>query len=96
MGADIFIIKSQGDSAQKAFDTAVREYRYACGHGGYSGTIAEKHSYTEIELPAGADAVKEANRMLNQDDDRISSKWGPAGCFKLPDNRYLFFGLASS
>jgi len=96
MGADPFIIGARGDTAQAAFNRAVENALYEHGHGGYTGTIAEKDSFIEIELPEGIDPVTEANHMIDEDDDRVSDKWGPAGVFALGDDRYLFFGWASS
>jgi hypothetical protein len=96
MGADPFIISAAGDTARTAFDEAVEEAQHEYGHGGYTGSIAEKDSFLEIELTEGMDPVAEANRMIDEDDHRISDKWGPAGAFSLGNGRYLFFGLAPS
>ena len=96
MGADPFITSSSGKSAEEAFDRAVEAALHECGNGGYTGTIAEKTSFIELELPEGASPVKEANRLVEIDDERISDKFGPAGCFTLGNYRYLFFGWASS
>jgi hypothetical protein len=96
MGADPFVTSSSGDTAKAAFDKAVANALYEYGHGGYTGSIAEKDSIIEIELQEGRDPVAEADRLIDEDDERISDKWGPAGCFNLGDGRYLFFGWASS
>jgi hypothetical protein len=96
MGAESFITSSMGKTADIAFHSAVEEALYECGHGGYTGTIAEKDSYVEIPLPKCTDGFEEANRLVEIDDPRISDKWGPAGCFNLGKGRYLFFGWASS
>jgi hypothetical protein len=95
MGACPFITKTCGPNAQTACDRAVK---YAChehGHGGYTGTIAEKSSFTIIPLPPGTNADDEANRLIDDEDPRIDNKWGPAGCFDLGKNFYVFFGRAS-
>jgi hypothetical protein len=96
MGADPFIVGARGEDAKTAFNRAVENAAYEYGHGGYTGTIAEKDSFIEIELPKGLDPVAEADRLIDEDDERVADKWGPAGCFSLGDSRYLFFGWASS
>ncbi len=96
MGADPFITYARGDSAREAFNTAVEDARYESGNGGYTGSIAEKERFIEIKLPEEADPVTEANMLIEEDDERICDKWGPAGFFSLGNSRYLFFGWASS
>lgn len=96
MGATPFMTLSSGKDANTAFRNAVESALYDCGHGGYSGTIAEKDFFVRIELPQGASPQKEANRLIDDCDERIDDKWGPAGMFDLGKNHYLFFGWASS
>lgn len=55
MGATTFMISASGKSADEAFNTAVSEARYMNGHGGYTGTIAEKGSFREFKAPAGVE-----------------------------------------
>lgn len=94
MGASFFITSSKGETPQEAFESAVRRAQYESGHGGYTGTIAVKDSFVMIDLPDGVEPFNHADELV--DDPRISSKWGPAGCFKLPGDQYYFFGWASS
>lgn len=101
MGADTFICHVRGDTARAAFTDAVQDACYEHGHGGYTGTIAEKTGFVTIELPEGADPYTEADRLIDDDDERIADKWGPAGCFDLGEHpsplgkrHYLFFGWA--
>jgi len=96
MGANPFIVGARGETAQAAFSRAVEDALYEYGHGGYTGSIAEKDGFVKIEFPDGAEPELEANRLIDEDDERISDKWGPAGCFALGDDRYVFFGWASS
>ena len=42
MGATTFIIESSGKTAREAFNSAVEDAQWESGHGGYTGTIAEK------------------------------------------------------
>lgn len=83
-----------GKTAAEAFRSAVEEAQYEHGHGGYSGTIAEKRSFRMIAVPDGRDPKEfaqseEALEEVNEKDD-------PAGCVKIADGTWLFFGWASS
>lgn len=95
MGAESFTHTSRGDTAEKAFRSAVEEAAYDHGHSGYTGTIAEKDSFVMIPLPEGEDPYEYAEELIGDGDVRID-KWGPAGCIALGDGEYLFFGWASS
>lgn len=92
MGSRSFMTKSSGKTAEEAFNSAVHEAQYEYGHGGYTGTIAEKNSFIMVDLPKNTSPRDHAYKLL---DDTIVDKWGPAGCFNLGNNEYLFFGWAS-
>lgn len=96
MGASNFSNTAEGSSAKEAFKNATEEARYKHGHGGYTGTIAEKSTFTMISVPAGEDPHKYADRLMDEQDRRVDDKWGPAGCIDLGGGKYLFFGVASS
>jgi hypothetical protein len=97
MGAEFFTHKSNGKTAQEAFEAAVKKAQYDHGHRGYSGTIAEKSSFTMIKLPEGIEPGDYADLLNSKNDPRIDDKWGPAGCFEIkPGEEYYFFGWASS
>ena len=96
MGADVFMITATGVSARDAFNNAREEALWEHGHGGYTGTIAEKDSYKLISLKEGYEPYEYAEVLIDEGDPRIDNKWGPAGCFDLGGCRYLFFGWASS
>lgn len=51
MGAVTFQTIALGRDAASAFTAAVEHAQYMYGHGGYSGSIAEKSSYVEAVLP---------------------------------------------
>ena len=53
MGASNFVTIGKGKTAQEAFDRLTQEARYYHGHGGYTGTIAEKRSFVEFPRPKG-------------------------------------------
>jgi hypothetical protein len=95
MGATTFFTVAKGKTAKEAFSDAVYEARYQHGHGGYTGTIAEKSRFVMITLPEGENPVEYADRLIDMDDPRISDKWGDAGCIPMGDDKYLFFGWAS-
>ena len=37
-----------------------------------------------------------ATALLELADRRVDDKWGPAGCIRISDDNWLFFGWASS
>src|SRR5271154_4940509 len=98
MGANTFGTKDSGKTAQEAFTNAVADAQWEHCHGGYTGTIAEKHSFVVIPVPKGKDPRTFAESLMDAsaDDPRISDKWGPAGCVRLSENEWYFFGWASS
>jgi hypothetical protein len=110
VGAEQFIDIGEGDSAADAFATLKDQAAYERGHGGYTGTIAEKQEFVTLEVPALAGATDEAIEayvsaamygMSRTPDalamvERVDDKWGPAGHIPLAGNRHLFFGWASS
>lgn len=101
MGASVFETYGQGETALKVFNRLVEEARYDYGHAGYTGTIAEKNDFVMVSkeiFPSLKEASALANKLIDEDDERISDKWGPAGCVKfLKDGKtyFLFFGWAS-
>ena len=96
MGAEVFYHRATGATPQEAFNAAVQEAQYNWGHGGYTGSIAEKDSFTMIEVPEGRHPHAFAEELVEDGDERVDDKWGPAGCVKIGENAYLFFGWASS
>jgi hypothetical protein len=172
MGAETFEERGEGKSAQEVFDKLVEEAAYDHGHGGYTGTIAEKSEFVVISAPnesvrkeLHAKAVEKANKsvlyqkaqvaywetkvasgkhtyanealqgqkatlakaeaalaellttdptrnpdimeeyaryLINEGDDRVDDKWGPAGCICVKEptatepGEWIFFGWASS
>ena len=96
MGAESFTTRPYEDqSAEVAFHRAVEEAQWDHGHSGYTGTIAEKHSFVMMPMIEGLDAYESINKYFDEDDKRISEKWGPAGCIVDADGDFIFFGWAS-
>ena len=96
MGGTTFTQLGKGETATEAFLSAQAEARHQYGHGGYTGTLAEKQAFIMITPPAGSDIAIFVANLLDNDDPRVADKWGPAGCVKLGPESYLFFGWAST
>ncbi len=101
MGAQDFFCNAQGKTAKEAFENARQRAYYDHGHTGYTGSIAEKDTFTVIDVPSGEEPDHYASKLIQNDDPHIRDKWGPAGCIRLgpvngPVSYYLFFGVASS
>lgn len=106
MGASQFTATASGPSAGEAFRDAVDLAKYEYGHGGYTGTIAEKDSFVLVstEVLPDADAAETlADRLLEADDPRVTDKGGPAGAVEYRaaqhaegERAFLFFGFAPS
>jgi hypothetical protein len=94
MGATTFTCEVEGNTASQAFRAAKEQAQYEYGHDGYTGTIAEKSSFIMMECPAGVDLYTHVYALLDSH-QRISDTWGPAGCIKLAESKWLFFGWAS-
>lgn len=103
MGAVDFQVVSEGKTAKEAFNSAVDEALHIYGHGGYTGSIAEKSTFKKIVCPDGKDPFEYAEEIIESDSGPICDKWGPAGCIELTSKvseakhrEFLFFGMASS
>jgi hypothetical protein len=107
MGATTFFAKATGPTAEEAFKRERWSAQSEYGCGGYTGTIAEKSEFVMIDV-GDCDPYETANKLIDEDDPRVSDKWGPAGCIDLTDTphafggpngrhrkTYLFFGWAS-
>ena len=88
MGACDFenVVIGKYKDAGEAFRHVVKEARYYNGHGGYTGTIAEKDSFIMIELPPRKDPYKYVNELMGSD-HKVNDKWGPAGCIEIKGKR---------
>jgi len=89
MGAETFITKKKGiyKNAREAFLEAVEDAQYEHGHGGYTGTIAEKNSYRIIDVPGRKDILEFIHECLDKGDGFWDDKWGPAACIELKGTR---------
>lgn len=94
MGATDFYAYGTGKTAREAFRAAQDEALHEYGHNGYTGTIAEKSEYVSVQVPEGKDPMQHAQDLVDADDRRTCDKYGPCGCIKVGEGRYLFFGFA--
>ncbi|MEV6678554.1 hypothetical protein AB0N09_17095 [Streptomyces erythrochromogenes] len=101
MGATDFTHIEAGANVEQAFHAAREAALHEHGHGGYTGTIAEKDDYVTFpDVRTVADRAYERADQLLDADQRISDKRGPAGALPiiLDDGQagWLFFGWAAS
>lgn len=96
MGSSSFVQKAKGTSVNDAFYNGRDQAAWEYGHGGYTGTLAEKSEFVIIELPLGKEPEAFAEELMGDDDPRIQDKWGPAGAIDCGNGEWLFFGYASS
>lgn len=100
MGACQFANLGLGSTAQEAFDDLVSQAKHTYGHGGYTGTIAEKDSFRMV-FRNTADLARPAcdvvNELMDSSEGKFyEDKWGPAGCIAGDEPRqYIFFGWTS-
>jgi hypothetical protein len=69
----------QNPEPRAAFREAVEDARHESGHGGYSGTIAEK---SDFEVRRREPMTRDEARRFVDDDLEKNDKWGPA--FAIP------------
>lgn len=95
MGGTTFDHYAEGVNVDDAFKNAHEEATYEHGHGGYSGTIAEKPGYVVIthEPMLLNEAYHLVNKLTDANDPRINDKWGPAGAIPIvSDTRNVTVG----
>ena len=95
MGASEYKRVGKGKTAKAAFDRLVEKAQWEHGHGGYSGTIAEKHSMVEFQRPKGMrratviQAVENLGRIGYDDDGNPKTAKVQAKYPKLPIAKML-------
>lgn len=96
MGATAFFETAKGKTVEEAFDTAVKDAKEVYGTCGNTGTIAEKEEFIIISKTTKTleAAKKMANRMINNQDERIDGICGACGCIPLDTGEWFFFGWA--
>jgi hypothetical protein len=96
MGACDFYCHGHGRTPEAAFEDARESAFWEHGHGGYTGSIAEKTDFIMFSCPEGKKPIEYAGELIDNNHSAIDDKWGPAGCIRDGENRFLFFGWASS
>ncbi len=71
----------------------VRDCQYECGHGGYTGTFAEKHAVRVIPPPQGKPSWdrQEAHQHCQDNND----KWDASYAYWLGQDRWYVGGWCS-
>lgn len=100
MGGCDFMFKVKGNDLNKAFSEAVDQAAWEHGHGGYTGTIAEKD---RVELRKKDPMLMGDAEVFAEKDIENNDKWGSAFaiplCANLEDKTiigFLLYGIASS
>ena len=101
MGATEFTQFQTGLDPVTTFRGAVEAAAWEYGHGGYSGTLAEKDELTVVSDDGISlyEATEMAEKLMQDSDERIIDKWGPAGGSKIKETNkegLLVFGFDSS
>jgi hypothetical protein len=88
-------------SVEEAFRHAQDNARYMYGHGGYTGTIAEKPGF--VMRNNGKPVSREKVIAWGYQDGEDNDKWGPAYCVPVTKEEgdkeiggWFFYGWASS
>ena len=101
MGACDFTQFQQGNDLKAAFGVARDSAAWEHGHGGYTGTLAEKY---DVELRSKTTMTyNEASEFISRDIEE-NDKWGPAFAVRVkrenkdkpPTEGFIFYGYASS
>ncbi len=77
---------TNGD-AKDAFHRAQEQAYYDYGHGGYTGTIAEKKSFRMVECDG--DTNDKIQACYNDYDHFVNDKWDACGCIEITDEIQL-------
>lgn len=101
MGAQSFVVKAKGKSAQKAFDELVEDAQWQYGHDAYNGTISTTQLRRRTALLYATpddDLVNKAYEMIREKD--YGDKWSCDYIEIVPvakneEHTFLFYGWAS-
>lgn len=104
MGAMYHTMPSDSENLAEAFRASVTECLRMNGHGGYSGTLAEKVDVVDLNVVCDTidDALNVALALRDHvpgtpgEERYIDDKWGPANAIRLLDGGWLLFGWCSS
>ena len=71
MGAAEFCTRAHGKTAKEAFASAVEIARYEVGHGGYTGSIAEKSDFKMVFSKEGETPNQCIERCIEDEDHAV-------------------------
>ena len=109
MGATTFYHRIESTNAKDSFNGLVEDAQYENGHGGYTGTIAEKSAFSMSKKPTEIDADEWHEMVEDFDEDdkeqkhyhelksdynTYDDKWGDALCIPT-EKGFIFCGWAS-
>jgi hypothetical protein len=85
MGAQEFIVEAEGSNVQAAFKAAHEQATREHGHGGYTGSLAEKDSFVLIDTQhrTREEAIECGEKLLANDDPRCDDKWSRTTTMRL-------------
>ena len=87
MGATNYVTVSKGKTANEAFSSAHEQAQWEHGHGGYTGTIAEKDAFVEFPRPKGV-RVHTVMKIV----DAMTTYWNEKTMAKL-EKKYPKFAI---
>jgi hypothetical protein len=89
MDSRVVECKGRDDLLLRVWRQTVEDARYMHGHGGYTGTLAEK--WEVVIIPGTWDEEGASEHCVENND-----KWGPAFAYNLGDGRWYIGGWCSS
>lgn len=97
----VYAERTTAPNPVEAFSLVKEQAQYEHGHGGYTGTIAEKFNYRSVgRVHSKEEAEEKIKECMETEGHFCQDKWGPAAMLELvEDNRikgWYFFGWASS
>lgn len=75
MGGTTFETHNDLDDVAQAYSAAVADAAWEHGHGGYTGTIAEKSGYVVFDVPAGKTAKEAMDALQRAHFDYATDSW---------------------
>lgn len=88
MGAQTFGDFVNNTDVKAAFNEAHEQAQWEHGHGGYTGTIAEKSGYKIVQATpvTWAEARALEKKLINESQQVYDDKWGPACAIRVKDD----------
>lgn len=87
------VVRTPEDGLQRRFEQLVEDCQYTYGHGGYTGTFAEKHSVQVIRPPADDSVWTQDSARIHCQDN--NEKWDDAYAYWLGGDQWYIGGYCS-